>query len=75
MIRILCMFLLISIIVFPSISFSAEPPKVRIAVFNYGTLNIETRLQYDRSECLINNSTGDPSLALLDRKELETFLA
>ncbi len=76
LIRILCMFLLISIIVSPSISFSAELPKVRIAVFNYGTLNIEAS-GYNTmvTNLLINNLAGDPSLALLDRKELEAFLS
>ena len=75
-VRILCMFLLISIIVSPSISLSAEPPKVRIAVFNYGTLNIEAS-GYNTmvTNLLINNLTCDPSLALLDRKELEAFLS
>jgi uncharacterized protein len=75
-IRVLCMLLLISIIACPSISFSAEPPKVRIAVFNYGTLNIEAS-GYNTmvTNLLINNLACDLSLTLLDRKELEAFLS
>ncbi len=72
----LCVFLLISITARPSISFSAAPPQIRIAVFNYGTLNIEAS-GYNTmvTNLLINNLICDPSLALLDRKELEAFLS
>jgi uncharacterized protein len=76
LIRVLCIFLLITITLCPSISFSAATPQIRIAVFNYGTLNIEAS-GYNTmvTNLLINNLVGDPSLALLDRKELEAFLS
>jgi uncharacterized protein len=76
LIRVLCIFLLITITLCPSISFSAAPPQIRIAVFNYVTLNIEAS-GYNTmvTNLLINNLVYDPSLALLDRKELEAFLS
>ena len=76
LIRVFCIFLLISITVCPSISFSAATPQIRIAVFNYGTLNLEAS-GYNTmvTNLLMNNLVSDPSLALLDRKELEAFLS
>jgi hypothetical protein len=76
LIHVLCIFLLISITVCPSISFSASTPQIRIAVFNYGTLNLEAS-GYNTmvTNLLMNNLVSDPSLALLDRKELEAFLS
>ncbi len=75
-IRVSCIFLLISLSVCPSISFSAATPQIRIAVFNYGTLNIEAS-GYNTmvTNLLMNDLACVPSLALLDRKELEAFLS
>jgi fibronectin type 3 domain-containing protein/TolB-like protein len=76
LIRTSCIFLLISIIVCPCTSFSAAAPQIRIAVFNFGTVNLEAS-GYNTmvTNLLINNLICDPSLALLDRKELEAFLS
>jgi len=76
LIRVSCMFLLISLAVCPSISFSAATPQIRIAVFNSGTLNIEAS-GYNTmvTNLLMNDLACVPSLALLDRKELEAFLS
>jgi fibronectin type 3 domain-containing protein/TolB-like protein len=74
--RMCCIFLLISIAVYPSISFSAATPQTRIAVFNYVTLNIEAS-GYNTivTNLLMNDLACVPSLALLDRKDLEAFLS
>ena len=53
----------------------AAPSQARVAVFNFGTVNLEASgLGATVTNMLIGSLGGDRSLILLDRKELESFL-
>jgi fibronectin type 3 domain-containing protein/TolB-like protein len=53
----------------------AASSQVRVCVFNFGTLNLETSgLGAAVTNMLIGSLSEDSSLAILDRKELEAFL-
>ena len=63
------------LLVCPSVV-SAAPSQVRIAVFNFGTVNLEASgLGATVTNQLINLLGEGASLTMLDRKELEAFLS
>jgi fibronectin type 3 domain-containing protein/TolB-like protein len=63
------------LLICPSVAFTA-PSQVRIAVFNFGTVNLEASgLGATVTNQLINLLGADSSLTMLDRKELEAFLS
>jgi len=76
MIPIIFILFLLAAVASPSAPQASGSPLTRIAVFNFGAVNIEAS-GYNTmvTNLLINNLGCDPSFALLDRKELETFLS
>lgn len=63
------------LLICPSVAFTATS-QVRIAVFNFGTVNLEASgLGATVTNQLINLLGADSSLTMLDRKELEAFLS
>jgi TolB-like protein len=67
--------LLISVM-FPVESRGGEIQQTKVAVFNFGTMNLEASgYGTTITNMLMNALKEDPSLELLDRKELEAFLS
>jgi uncharacterized protein len=66
---------LLAIFLWP-ISLQAQTAaQIKISVFNFGTINIDSSgYGTTVTNMLINSLAADPTLALLDRKELESFL-
>ncbi len=63
------------LLIHPSVALTASS-KVRISVFNFGTVNMEASgLGTTVTNMLIGLLAEDPALAILDRKELESFLS
>jgi TolB-like protein len=63
------------LLICPSVAFTA-PSQVRIAVFNFGTVNMEASgLGATVTNMLIGLLAEDTVLTMLDRKELEAFLS
>ncbi len=65
-----------AMLLFPPLTKAQPPEKTRVAVFNFGTLNIEASgYGTTVTNMLLSSLQGESSLDLLDRKELETFLS
>ena len=63
-------------LVFTTTASAAPPAVVKISVFNFGSVNIDAAgYGTTVSNMLINSLSADPSLVILERKELEAFLA
>ncbi|MCX7635712.1 MAG: CsgG/HfaB family protein, partial [Syntrophales bacterium] len=55
---------------------AAQGSLVKLSVFNFGVVNIDASgYGTTVSNMLINSLSADPSLVILDRKELESFLS
>ncbi len=68
-------FLLLLSFAFPAAALSQSSSQIKISVFNFLTTNLEASgYNTTVTNLLMNNLACEPSLALLDRKELEAFL-
>lgn len=62
-------------VLFPAAVQGGESQQIKVAVFNFGTMNLEASgYGTTVTNMLMNALKEDPSLELLDRKELEAFL-
>jgi len=71
-----CIFLLLITVICPAATVSAAAPQIKIAVFNFSTVDLEAS-GYNTmvANMLMSNLSCESSLAMLDRKELEAFLS
>ena len=64
------------IMIFCSVTMAHALPQVRISVFNFATMNMESSgYGTTVTNILVHSLKTDPSLDMLDRKELEAFLS
>ncbi|MDD5167366.1 MAG: hypothetical protein PHN75_00995, partial [Syntrophales bacterium] len=69
------LFYLFSVIFIPACLYAQGSSTVKVSIFNFGTINSDASgYGTTVTNMLINSLSADPSLATLDRKELESFL-
>jgi hypothetical protein len=71
-----CIFLFLIIVICPAFTASAATPQIKVSVFNFATVDLEAS-GYNTmvANMLISDLGCEPSLSILNRKELEAFLS
>lgn len=71
-----CWVFILGGLLWPMLLHAQPSPKVKLSVFNFGTVNIEASgYGTTVSNMIVSTLAANPSLAVLDRKELEAFLS